>query len=70
MDPSSEKPFDSELPPGTVRILDVAHSRTILVPRPTTDPNQPLNWSTKRKVLQMTILCVYTTLIFAMSVYT
>lgn len=69
MDPSIEKPDYAELPPGTVRILDTVHSKTILVPRPSTDPNQPLNWSTARKVLQMSILCVYTTLIFAMLVY-
>lgn len=70
MDPSLEKPGAIELPAGTVRILDLEESKTILVPRPSADPNQPLNWSAKRKVLQMSILCVYTTLIFAMSVYT
>ena len=29
-------------PPGTVRIKDVATSKTILIPRPSSDPNQPL----------------------------
>jgi hypothetical protein len=66
METYNEKTFDMELPPGTVRILDVVHSKTVLAPRPSSDPNQPLNWSIWRKVLQMCILCVYTTLIFAM----
>lgn len=39
----SPKPFvNNDLPPGTVRIQDVENSRTILVPQPSLDPNQPL----------------------------
>jgi hypothetical protein len=39
-----EQAFDKlhELPPGTVQIKDVSSSRTILVPKPSSDPNQPL----------------------------
>jgi hypothetical protein len=66
MEQLNEKTFDSELPPGTVRLINIVDSKTVLVPQPSNDPNQPLNWSTWRKVLQMSILCVYTTLIFAM----
>ena len=35
------KPYN-DLPPGTVRIKDVENSRTIFVPHPSPDPNQPL----------------------------
>lgn len=58
----------SDLPvPGTVRLVDLAGTSTlrhgadqkdiILVPQPTNDPNDPLNWSKKRR-LKSTIMQV------------
>ncbi|KAJ5100516.1 serine/threonine kinase 16 [Penicillium angulare] len=49
-------------PPGTVQLEDrnaSAGARTILQPRPTTDPNDPLNWSKKRKYLNFGLACLY-----------
>ncbi|KAH9212938.1 hypothetical protein DL95DRAFT_168869 [Leptodontidium sp. 2 PMI_412] len=49
-----------EMVPGTIRIIDLLHtmnvqhmegskSDIVLVPQPTRDPNDPLNWSRWRK---------------------
>jgi len=53
------------LPPGTQRIEDQAGQKLLLAPQPGADPNQPLNWSTFRKTLHMTILCFYALMVFA-----
>ncbi|KPI45398.1 putative MFS-type transporter [Cyphellophora attinorum] len=66
MELSTEKAFETELPPGTVRLQDEDKEATLLWPRPSSDPNQPLNWSKKRKVIHMVLLCIYTTLVFAL----
>ncbi|OJJ50416.1 hypothetical protein ASPZODRAFT_57859 [Penicilliopsis zonata CBS 506.65] len=52
-------------PPGTVRLEDRQGDHLVLSPQPSADPNEPLNWSTPRKVLHMTLLCLYTVFVFA-----
>ena len=64
--------LDPAWPPGTVRlqqILDKGDSHKdaniILQPRPTTDPNDPLNWTKKQKIINYSIACYYATMVFA-----
>jgi MFS family permease len=54
--------------PGTVHLVDVAHDLIgsrhhgediVLVPTPSADPEDPLNWSRKRKLLQVSMAYVY-----------
>ncbi|KLU82963.1 hypothetical protein MAPG_02030 [Magnaporthiopsis poae ATCC 64411] len=55
--------------PGTVRLVDVngsgegAHDRSnadiVLVPRPSADPNDPLNWSPRRKLTTVSMAYLY-----------
>ena len=60
--------------PGTVHLVDLEgtilakHSLggqrdIILVPAPSDDPDDPLNWSPKRKLLSTTCMCVYTLMV-------
>ncbi|KAF7557780.1 hypothetical protein G7Z17_g443 [Cylindrodendrum hubeiense] len=53
------------LPPGTQRIEDANGTQVLLAPQPSSDPNQPLNWSTWRKTLHMTLLSLYAMMVFA-----
>ncbi|KAL9571897.1 hypothetical protein ACKAV7_003886 [Fusarium commune] len=53
------------LPPGTQRINDLQATHMILAPQPSSDPNQPLNWSPWRKTLHMTLLSLYSMMMFA-----
>ncbi|OKL64099.1 hypothetical protein UA08_00624 [Talaromyces atroroseus] len=49
-------------PPGTIRLADVNASggeTVILQPRPSDDPNDPLNWSPWRKYVNMGLACFY-----------
>jgi hypothetical protein len=56
--------------PGTVRLIDAngdlnvkhseGHEDIILVPTPSDDPEDPLNWSKKRKLLHTSCMIVYT----------
>jgi MFS family permease len=46
-----------DLVPGTVRLVDV--SSVILVPRPSADPNDPLNWPYRRKLLAVSMAYLY-----------
>lgn len=39
--------------------------RLILHPTPTSDPNDPLNWSRSRKAVNFSLVCLYTLLTFA-----
>lgn len=67
-DPTSTEVF----PPGTVRLIDTSghlHSKhaegkgqndVILVPHPSEDPEDPLNWTFKRKILATSCVVVYT----------
>ena len=60
------------LPPGTVRLVDTTGQQTskhakgkgqrdiILVPHPSEDPEDPLNWTFRRKVLATSCIVVYT----------
>lgn len=52
-------------PPGTVRLEDEnsAHDGIILQPRPTEDPNDPLNWPNWRKYLNFGIVGFYVLLV-------
>lgn len=64
------------LPPGTVRLIDLdgsldsskhaegkGESDIILVPTPSEDPEDPLNWTFKRKILATSCVLVYTIMI-------
>lgn len=64
------------LPPGTVRLIDMGNSEKhtkhaegkgegdiILVPTPSEDPEDPLNWTFKRKILATSCVLVYTIMI-------
>ncbi|OJJ50112.1 hypothetical protein ASPZODRAFT_149519 [Penicilliopsis zonata CBS 506.65] len=55
----------NQFPPGTVRLEDRQNQHLILSPQPTSDPNEPLNWSASRKTVQMSLLCLYTIMCFA-----
>ena len=55
--------------PGTVRLVDLegtltakhasgSHRDVVLVPPPSSDPDDPLNWSTKRKLRSDASICV------------
>ncbi|KAH8655410.1 major facilitator superfamily transporter [Xylariales sp. PMI_506] len=63
------------LPPGTVRLIDTSgdvlskhaegkgQSDIILVPAPSEDPEDPLNWSFRRKILATSCVVMYTIMI-------
>jgi len=68
----AERYSDPAWPPGTVRlqqIFDKGNSHKdaniILQPRPTADPNDPLNWTKKQKILNYTLACYYAVMVFA-----
>lgn len=57
--------IDRGLIPGTVTLVDLQHSlqarhadhgdrEIVLVPEPSNDPDDPLNWSPRRKLLSTT----------------
>jgi hypothetical protein len=60
------------LPPGTFRLIDTDGSMRgqhadgegeddiILVPQPSLDPEDPLNWTFRRKVIQTSCVVLYT----------
>ncbi|KAK8017149.1 hypothetical protein PG991_008225 [Apiospora marii] len=70
MDATSER-----LPPGTVRLIDTdghmvskhaegkGQTDILLVPRPSEDPEDPLNWSFRRKILSTSCVVVYTIMV-------
>lgn len=56
--------------PGTIHLVDVQHTLglkhasgtnkdVVLVPRPTNDPEDPLNWTKRRKLLSVFSMSVY-----------
>ncbi|KAK7423024.1 hypothetical protein QQX98_001314 [Neonectria punicea] len=51
--------------PGTVLIEDQHGTQVVLASSPSADPNQPLNWSTKRKTIHMALLSLYAIMVFA-----
>ncbi|OAA48789.1 Major facilitator superfamily transporter [Cordyceps fumosorosea ARSEF 2679] len=54
----------ADWPPGTVKLEEGDLKKLILHPTPTSDPNDPLNWSAPRKALNFTLVCLYTLLTF------
>jgi hypothetical protein len=62
-------------PPGTVRLIDTEGTLTashaegkneadiILVPQPSDDPEDPLNWTYRRKILATSCVVLYTFMI-------
>ncbi len=56
--------------PGTVHLVDLEHTMAtrhakdqkdiVLVPTPSADPNDPLNWSPRRKYLALICALLYT----------
>jgi len=60
--------------PGTVHLVDLEHTMhakhaqggqrdIVLVPTPSSDLDDPLNWSPRRKMLSTTCMCVYTLMV-------
>ncbi|KAJ5555424.1 hypothetical protein N7535_007859 [Penicillium sp. DV-2018c] len=63
--------IDTTATPGTVTLVDVNHVLTtrhlehgdrdiVLVPTPSNDPDDPLNWSRRRKLLSTACVSIYT----------
>ncbi|KAK5133040.1 hypothetical protein LTR08_008245 [Meristemomyces frigidus] len=60
---------DDNVVPGTVHLIDLDHSMqakhskaqqdVVLVPTPSDDPDDPLNWSPRRKYLSLACMCVH-----------
>ncbi|KAH6680435.1 putative MFS transporter [Halenospora varia] len=65
--------IDFEAIPGTVHLLDLDHSMAtrhsasqkeiVLIPSPSDDPDDPLNWSPKRKALSTACSSIYTVVV-------
>ncbi|KAK5134186.1 hypothetical protein LTR08_006846 [Meristemomyces frigidus] len=70
-----EMRIDDTFPvPGTIHLVDLegtmaakhakgARKDIVLVPAPSTDPDDPLNWSPARKSLSTACMCVYTLMV-------
>ncbi|KAL3447794.1 major facilitator superfamily domain-containing protein [Aspergillus insuetus] len=62
--------YSASLPPGTFLLIhdrdEDGHGsrRVVLNPVPSTDPNEPLNWSTLRKTCNFTLVLAVTALVF------
>ena len=63
---------DNRNAPGTVHLVDLdgridaqhatgSQRDIVLVPEPSADPDDPLNWSTKRRFLSASCICVCVT---------
>ncbi|KAI2465777.1 putative MFS transporter [Annulohypoxylon bovei var. microspora] len=62
--------IDESLVPGTVHLVDLEHTMAtrhakghtdiVLVPTPSADPDDPLNWAPRRKYLALTCALLYT----------
>ncbi|KAF4444537.1 Major facilitator superfamily transporter [Fusarium austroafricanum] len=61
--PSHDDPFWA---PGTVRLEDLQNTgnKIILHPIPSSDPNDPLNWSTWRKTVNLALASLYVLMTF------
>ncbi|KAF7550228.1 hypothetical protein G7Z17_g5870 [Cylindrodendrum hubeiense] len=67
---TSEHMSDRDAVPGTVHLVDLDHTMhaahssasgdIVLDPSPSSDPNDPLNWSPRRKILSMVCQSLYT----------
>ena len=74
-DTQQPMPADEDLPPGTVRLIDTGangvskhaegkgQTDIILVPNPSEDPEDPLNWTFRRKILATSCVVIYTIMI-------
>lgn len=47
LDPQQQQPFQSDNEAGGVKLAADGHTR--LIPQPSDDPNDPLNWSWRKK---------------------
>lgn len=63
---------DPAWPPGTIKLQQLLDSnsahkdaRIILQPRPSTDPNDPLNWTKPQKLVNYSLACFYAMMVFA-----
>lgn len=67
---ASRHHFDQDDVPGTVCLVDIggndssalhdaSHKDIVLVPRPSSDPNDPLNWTYRRKLLAVSMAYLY-----------
>ncbi|QNP95575.1 YALIA101S08e04764g1_1 [Yarrowia lipolytica] len=60
-----------EFPPGTIFLdperLDSGKNDIILEPKPSADPNEPLNWNKYRKGINFFVVCFFTLLAFALN---
>ncbi|KAJ6170300.1 hypothetical protein N7485_007646 [Penicillium canescens] len=64
--PNSSTGSNTMWPPGTLRLSDttISEGETIfLQPRPSDDPNDPLNWAPWRKYLNMGLVCFYVAMV-------
>ncbi|KAJ6017803.1 MFS general substrate transporter [Penicillium sp. IBT 35674x] len=67
---ASSSAQQNDLPPGTFLLIredeyDLNNQRVVMLdPVPTSDPNEPLNWSTARKTVNFTIVLGMTVVIF------
>lgn len=68
----AEEFSDPAWPPGTVKLQQLLSgsdaqkdARIVLQPRPTDDPNDPLNWSKKQKIVNYTLACYYAMMVYA-----
>ncbi|KAF5486619.1 hypothetical protein CGCS363_v013764 [Colletotrichum siamense] len=55
---------DTYLPPGSARLLS-EESVLVLIPEPTADPNDPLNWTLARKYVNTLFVLAVTVAVFA-----
>ncbi|KAL2837458.1 major facilitator superfamily domain-containing protein [Aspergillus pseudodeflectus] len=58
--------MDPAWPPGTVRLEDFSESQVILEPKPSRDPNDPLNWPQWRKHLNFGLVSYYVVMVMAL----
>lgn len=65
---------EREFVPGTVHLVDLEgtmHAKhasggehdIVLVPAPSSDPDDPLNWSPRRKLISTSCMCMYTLMV-------
>lgn len=73
-DLGSSEPIEEQAIPGTVHLVDLlgtiggrhaegAQKDIVLLPAPSADPEDPLNWSPRRKMLSTICMCVYTLMV-------
>lgn len=65
MEPATERD-ETFWAPGTVTLEDLHRStdKVVLHPKPTSDPNDPLNWSATRKTINFVLVSLYVLLTF------